>query len=122
MCNQTQVQLRTAAKANTREAGADVKESGLFRWKTIWKTGDSCHKVHFLGRWGLKSQSPYLRKMEDYCLKAHLLISVVAEVFIRRGRETEQRDEKGGLQSSLVQMSTLHSGKASVGLVCIILV
>ena len=47
------------------------------------------------------SQSPYPGKMEESCLKVHLHISVEAEVFIRRDRRTEQRDEGKGLQRSL---------------------
>ena len=40
-------------------------------------------------------------KIGDSGLKAHLPLSVEAEVFIRRGRGTEQRDQGRGLQSSL---------------------
>ena len=59
--------------------------------------------------------------MGDSCLKAHLHLSVEAEVFIRRERGTELRDEGRGLQSSLRAMSTVLSGKASDSLVCVIL-
>ena len=40
-------------------------------------------------------------KMGDSCLKAHLPLSVEAEVFIRSKRGTEQRDQGRGLQRSL---------------------
>ena len=78
-----QVQLPAATKANTSEAGADVKESGLFLGAGHLEDG------------GLMSQSPSPEKMGDLHLKVHLLISVEAEVFIRRDRGTEQRDQEG---------------------------
>ena len=55
-------------KANTQEAGADVKESGLFSGAGHLKDGGSR-------------------------LKAHFHISVEADVFIRKERGTEQRDQ-----------------------------
>ena len=58
----------------------------------------------------------------DSRLKAHLQLSVEAEVFIRREKGTEQRDQGRGLQSSHVQTSTVHSDKACDSPVCIILV
>ena len=70
-------------KANIQEAGADVKESGLY-----------------LEDGGLRPQSPSPEKMGDSCLKAHLHLSVEAEVIIRE-RGTEQRDQGEGLQGSL---------------------
>ena len=69
-------------KANTREAGADVKESGLF--------ADAGH----LEDGGLTSQSPSPGKMEDSRLRAHLHISVKAEVFIRRERRVDQIEQR----------------------------
>ena len=39
-------------------------------------------------------------KIGDSGLKAHLPLSVEAEVFIRRGRGTEQRDQGRGLKGS----------------------
>ena len=48
-------------KASPGEAGADGKERGYLQTLAIWKMGDSC-------------------------LKAHLPLSVEAEVFIRRER------------------------------------
>ena len=36
-----QVQLPTPLKASTREAGADVKESGFIQVLATWKMGDS---------------------------------------------------------------------------------
>ena len=44
-CNQTQVQLPASLKANTQEAGADLKGSGLFR----------CQPP---GRWGTLISKP----------------------------------------------------------------
>ena len=60
--------------------------------------------------------------MGDSFLKAHLHISVEAEVFIRRKRKMEERDQGRGVKSSLKQMSTVHSDKASGGPACISLV
>ena len=36
-------------KANTQDAGVDVKESGLFSGSTTWKMGDSHLKAHLSG-------------------------------------------------------------------------
>ena len=80
-----------------REAGADVKENGLFSDASHledWET----HVSKFIS-WEderLISQSPSLGKMGDSCLKAHLHFSVEAVVFIRRERGTEQRDQGRG--------------------------
>ena len=70
-------------KANTREAGADVKESGLF--------ADAGH----LEDGGLTSQSPSPGKMEDLFLKVHLHLSVEAEVFTRRERGRNKENKEG---------------------------
>ena len=96
-----QVWLRDTTKANNREAGANVKEHGLLSGASHLedggltsqspapgKMGDSCLEAHLPGRWGAH-------------LKAHLHLSVEAEVFIRRERGTEQRDQGRGLQSPL---------------------
>ena len=74
--NQMQVWLPITMRSDTQEAGADLKESGLFKCLSSVKMGNSC-------------------------LKAHLHISVEAEVFIRRGKGMEQRDQGRGLKSSL---------------------
>ena len=73
-------------KANTQEAGADVKESGLF-------SGGGSREEK-----GLTSQSPAPGKMGDACHKAHLHLSEEAEVFTRREMGTEQRDGGRGLK------------------------
>ena len=44
-CNQTQIWLSTALGDNTREAGADVKESGFIQVLATWKMGDSYLKI-----------------------------------------------------------------------------
>ena len=80
--------MSAAMKARTPEAGADVKEDGLFSGASNLEDG-------------LMSQSPSPRKMGDSCLKAHLYLSVETEVFLRRGRGTEQRDKGKGLKISL---------------------
>ena len=64
-----------AAKANTQEAGAGVKEGGLFV--------DAAH-------------------LEDGGLMSQIDLSVEAEVSIRRERGTELRDQGRGDQSSLL--------------------
>ena len=61
--------MHAATKANTLQAGADVKESGLFR---CWPSG----------RWDAHVLTP---------------ISVQVGVLIRRERGTEQRDQGRGL-------------------------
>lgn len=58
------------------------------------------HSSHQEDR-GLMSQSPSSGKMGNSCLKAHLHLSVEAEVFIRRGMGTEQINQWKGLKSSL---------------------
>ena len=80
MCNQMQAQLPASRKANTREACANVKGSGLFLDVSHLKGGASCLKAQLLGRWGTHVSH-----------KAHLPLSVEAEVFIRREGE-ENRD------------------------------
>ena len=66
--------------------------------------------------------SAHLPEVGDSCLKAHLHLSVQVEVVVRRGRGTEQRDQGRGTKVLCVQMSTVHSNKASDGPLCIILV
>ena len=82
-----QVCLPASTKANIREAGPDVKVV-YFQVRVTWKMGDSCLEAHLPGRWGAH-------------LKAHLHLSVEAEVFIRRERGTEQRDRGRGLERSV---------------------
>ena len=53
-----QVQLPVATKANTQEAGADVKESGLFADASHLEDGGLTLKAHLLEDGGLISQSP----------------------------------------------------------------
>ena len=85
-CNKSQAGLPDAMKANTQEAGADEKESGLFA--DAGHLEDGCHV-----------SKPIPWKMGDSCHKAHLYLSVKADVFIRRKR-TEQKDQGRGLKSS----------------------
>ena len=60
--------------------------------------------------------------MRDSHLKAHLHLSVEAEVFLRRERGTEQGDQGGGLlKSSLCADGHSPFNQASKGLVCVIL-
>ena len=101
-CNRKQAWLPAAAatNANTRETGADVKESGLFSGAGHLEGG------------GLVSQSPSPGKMGDSRLKAHHHLSVQAEVFIRRERGTEEI-KGGGCKVLYVQTSPVHSHKAS---------
>ena len=73
-----QVQLPVAMKANTQEAGADVKESGIF--------SDAGH----LEDGGLTSQRD-----------PHLYSSIEIQAFIRRKKGTEQKDQERRLKSSL---------------------
>ena len=54
-------------------------------------------------------------------LRAHLPLSVQVEVSIRRERGTEQRSREG-LEVLCEPTSTVHSGKASDGPVCVTLV
>ena len=68
-----QVWLPTATKANTAEAGADVKERGLFKCQPPENMGDPHPKVH-------------------------LHISVLAEAFIRRELESRTKRSKGGVE------------------------
>lgn len=51
-CHQTAGPPPAAAKAQTREAGVDVKESGFLSGATTWKTGDSHLKAHLPCQWG----------------------------------------------------------------------
>ena len=74
-----QVWLSATRKANTWEAVADVKESSLFR---CWPPG----------RWGMQVAGS----------KAYFHTSVQAEVFIRRERRKEWRDQGMGLKSLYV--------------------
>ena len=66
-----QVQLPGTMKASTGESGADVNGNGFFADAGHLEDGDSC-------------------------LKAHLHLSVEAEVFIRRKRGPEQSDQGRG--------------------------
>ena len=60
--------------------------------------------------------------MGDARLKAHLHMSVEAEVFYKEGREQNREMERGAWKVLHMQMSPFHSGKASDGPVCVILV
>ena len=70
-------------KDNIQEAGADVKESGLFSG------------AGYLDDRGFMSQNLSPVKMGNSCLKAHLHVPVEAKVFIMRERGTEQRSREG---------------------------
>ena len=74
-------------QSQIHETGAGEKEIGLFKRQPPDKVGDSC-------------------------LKAHLNISVQAEVFIRKERESRTKRSKGGdLQFIYGQASTVRSDK-----------
>ena len=69
------------------------------------------------------SQVPATGKMGDSHLKAHLLLSVEAEAFVRRGGGGQNEEIKEECcQFLYMQMSTVRSRKASDGPVCVILV
>ena len=87
-------------KANTREAGADVQQSGLFRCRPS-------------GRWGT---FPSPGENGVSCLKDHLPISVEAEVFIRWGGEQNKELKRGACMQS-----SLCADEARDGLVCLVL-
>lgn len=70
------------SKSHTRDTGAGGKERGLSK---CWSPG----------------------RMGGPCPKAHLTISVPAEVFMRRGRDEEQRD--------LGSRGRAHAGSALAG-------
>ena len=94
-----QVRLPAAWKANTQEAGADVKESGLF--------SDADH----LEDEGLMCQSP----------SPHL--SGGRGVFEKGEGNRTRRSREGVEKFPLSRPAyTVHSGKASYGLLCLILV
>ena len=84
-----QVQLSATAKANSGKAGADIKESGLF-------AGAS----HLEDR-KVTSHSPPSGKWGTHVTKPTSTAQCRQRVFVRRERETEQRDQGRGLQSSL---------------------
>ena len=75
-------------KADTREAGADVQQSGLFRCRPS-------------GRWGT---FPSPGENGVSCLKDHLPISVEAEVFIRWGGEQNKELKRGACKVLFVRM------------------
>ena len=81
------MQLTAATEANTQEAGADVKKVVYCQVPAMWKMGTHVTK-------------PISWEDGDSCLKAHLPLSVEAEVCIRAGRGTEERDQGRGLKSS----------------------
>ena len=76
-------------KPITQEASAGVKESGLFADAGHWEDR------------GLMSQSPSSGEIEDSCHKNCLHLSGLAEVFVRREKGIEQRDQGQGLKNSL---------------------
>lgn len=68
-CNQTQVQLPIATKAtNTQEAGANVKESGLFSVASHLEDGELTLEAHLLGGWGTYVSSPPLSEGRGFLL------------------------------------------------------
>ena len=77
----------TAAKANTRDAGADERK-GVYSGAGHLEGG------------GLVSQSPSFGTMGDSHLKAHLPLSVEAEVFIRTEGNRTKRSREGVAQFS----------------------
>ena len=81
-----QVRLPAVTKANTGEAGADGKESGLFADVDHLEDGDSCHRAHLI-----------FWKMGDSHLKSHLLTSVVAEVFYKEGEGNRTKRSREGV-------------------------
>ena len=90
-----EVQLPASTKAHTQEAVADVKKSGFFSVLSTWKMGDSCLKAHLP------------EKIKSSCFRAHLHISVEAEDFKERERETEQKDQETGCK--VLYMQREHS-------------
>ena len=88
-----QVRLPAATKANTREAGADVKESGLF-------SGAGC--------------------LEDRGLMTQSLSPPLSGGggFYKEGEGNRTKRSQEGVKVPYVQTSTVHSDKASDGLVC----
>ena len=88
------VQLPAATKANTQEAGVDVKESGFIQMLATWEMEELCHQAHLLGRYGIHVSKP--TSNSQWNQSKHNL-----EVFTRRERGTEQFDQGRGLQSSL---------------------
>ena len=89
LCNQTQVQPPEASKANTWEAGADVKERGLFRCQPPGRWGPHVSKPVFLGIWGTLVSTSI----------SHLS---AGRSFYKEGEGKKSKDIKGrGLKSSL---------------------
>ena len=66
-CNESQAGLPDTTKANTQEAGADEKESGLFADAGHLEDGVSHLKAHPLEDGGPVSQSPSLPLSEGRC-------------------------------------------------------
>lgn len=75
-------------QANTQEAGADIQENGFF------SSTNNLQDRRFM------SQSPSPEKMGDLHLKTQSHISVEAEIFRRRDRGTEQKDQGKRLEIS----------------------
>ena len=90
-------QLPAVTKANTRKAGVDVKEMVLFQVPITWKMGNSC-------------------------LKAHCSISGQADVFIRREKGKQNKDQGRGCKVLYRQTSTVHSNESRDGPMFLILV
>ena len=82
-CDRTQVWLPAAAKADTREAGAEGKERSLFSGAGHLEEGV------------LTSQSPSPWEDGELNLKAHLHLSVEAEVCVSGEKGTEKRSREG---------------------------
>ena len=96
-CNRTQVRLPAATKANTEQAGADVKDSGLFSGASHLEDG------------GLMTPSPSPP------------LSGGRGVY-KEGEGNRAEINGGGWKVPSVQTSTVHFGKASGGLVHVILI
>ena len=107
------MRLPVASKADSQEAGADVKGKWFIQIPATG--GRGAHVLKPIswedGRPLSHSPSPW----EDgySCLKSHFHISVQAEVFIRRERETEPRGQGRELKSPVCaeEHSPFSSGK-----------
>ena len=83
-----QVQLPVATKANTQEAGADVKESGLFADASHLEDGGLTLKAHLLGRWGTHISKPISWKMGDLYLKVQFHIILAPQLKVSKSPGT----------------------------------
>ena len=95
-CDRTQVWLPAAAKADTREAGAEGKERSLFSGAGHLEEGVLTSQSP--SPWedgGLMSQIPSSWEDGELNLKAHLHLSVEAEVCVSGEKGTEKRSREG---------------------------